>query len=81
MTREEAIQFIGQSVKSDVDMALVSDAIKSLEQERSAIEELKKIKEEIEEYMIISFCEDDDIRNIRKIIDNHISELKGENNV
>lgn len=33
MTREEAIEFIAQSVKSDVDMALVADAIKALEQE------------------------------------------------
>ena len=33
MTREEAIEFIAQSVKSDVDMALVADAIKALDQE------------------------------------------------
>ena len=33
MTREEAIEFIAQSVKSDVDMAKVADAIKALEQE------------------------------------------------
>lgn len=33
MTREEAKEFIAQSVKSDVDMALVADAIKALEQE------------------------------------------------
>ena len=33
MTREEAIQFIAQSVKSDVDMALIVDALKTLEQE------------------------------------------------
>ena len=33
MTREEAIEFIAQSVKSDVDMALIADAIKALEQE------------------------------------------------
>lgn len=33
MTREEAIEFIAQSVKSDVDMALVADAIKALNQE------------------------------------------------
>ncbi len=32
MSREEAIEFIAQSVKSDVDMALVADAIKTLEQ-------------------------------------------------
>ena len=33
MTREEALEFIAQSVKSDVDMAKVADAIKALEQE------------------------------------------------
>ena len=33
MTRKEAKEFIAQSVKSDVDMALVADAIKALEQE------------------------------------------------
>ena len=33
MTREEAIEFIAQSIKSDVDMAKVADAIKALEQE------------------------------------------------
>lgn len=33
MTREEAKEFIAQSVKSDVDMTLVADAIKALEQE------------------------------------------------
>jgi len=35
MTREEAIEFIAQSVKSDVDMAKVADAIKALEQEKT----------------------------------------------
>ncbi len=44
MTREEAIEFIAQSVKSDVDMALVADAIKALEQEPI----LDKIRAEIE---------------------------------
>ena len=33
MTREEAKEFIAQSVKSDVDMAKVADALKALEQE------------------------------------------------
>ena len=46
MTREEAIEFIAQSVKSDVDMALVADAIKALEQEpttpdKSVLEDIK----------------------------------------
>ena len=33
MTREKALEFIAQSVKSDVDMAKVADAVKTLEQE------------------------------------------------
>ena len=33
MTKEEALEFIAQSIKSDVDMAKVADAIKALEQE------------------------------------------------
>ena len=33
MTRDEAKEFIAQSVKSDVDIALVADAINTLEQE------------------------------------------------
>ena len=37
MTREEAEEFIAQSVKSDIDMALVADAIEAL----SAIEKIK----------------------------------------
>lgn len=45
MTREEATEFIAQSVKSDVDMALVADAIKALEQEPI----LDKIRAEIEQ--------------------------------
>lgn len=43
MTREEAIEFIVQSVKSDVDMAKVADAIKALEQDSV----LNKIRAEI----------------------------------
>lgn len=45
---------------------------------KGGIDSLEKIKADIEEYMIISFCEDDDIKNIRKILDEHMSELKGE---
>lgn len=33
MTSEEAIEFIAQSVKSNIDMAKVADAIKALKQE------------------------------------------------
>ena len=46
MTREEAIEFIAQSVKSDVDMALVADAIKALEQEPRWIPVSERLPEE-----------------------------------
>ena len=54
MTREEAKEFIAQSVKSDVDMALVANAIKALEQEPI----LDKIKTEIEHLTITEGGED-----------------------
>jgi len=41
MTREEAIEFIAQSVKSDVDMAKIADAIKALELESCEDEYIK----------------------------------------
>ena len=45
MTREEAIEFIAQSVKSDVDMAKVANAIRALEQDSI----LGKIRAEIDQ--------------------------------
>ena len=33
MTREEGLQFIGQSIKNDVDMAMVADAIEAISTE------------------------------------------------
>lgn len=72
MTPEEAKKFIAQSVKSDVDMALVADAIKSLGQEQSTIAELEKIKAEIAESFSSS------VADCIYIIDNRISYLKGD---
>ena len=48
MTVEEAKEFISQSIKSDVDMALVADAIKALENQKTLQEELENIKNEIQ---------------------------------
>lgn len=45
MTKEEAKEFIAQSVKSDVDMAKVADALKALEQEPI----LDRVRAEIEQ--------------------------------
>ena len=40
MTNGEALEFIAQSIKSDVDMAMVADAIKALEQESTTKNDL-----------------------------------------
>lgn len=48
MKREEAIEFIAQSVKSDVDMALVADAIKALEQKPKWIPVSERLQEDLE---------------------------------
>lgn len=52
MAREEAIEFIAQSVKSDVDMALVADAIKALEQEPRWILDSERCPEKTGRYLI-----------------------------
>ena len=64
---------------SGVNKLICIDEVPTVDVNNLFVAELEKIKEDIEEYMIISFCEDDDIKNIRTIIDNHIKELKGEN--
>lgn len=82
MTREEAIEFIAQSVKSDVDMAKVADAIKALEQEPI----LDKISAEIEElYSYADFDEDTKtcynmvrLEEVQRVIDKYKAEVKGE---
>lgn len=38
MTKEQAYEFIGQSIKSDVDMAKVADALKVIEQPSTEVE-------------------------------------------
>ncbi len=53
MTREEALEFIAQSVKSDVDMAKVADAIKALEPRWIPVEEkLPEIHNYTEKYLV-----------------------------
>jgi len=64
---------------SGVNKLIRIDDVPTVDVNNLIISEFEKLKEDIEEYMIISFCDDDDFKNIRKIIDNHISELKGEN--
>lgn len=53
MTREEAIEFIAQSVKSDVDMTKVADAIKALEQEPKWIPVSERLPKEREWYLAV----------------------------
>lgn len=45
-----------------------------------AIAEFEKIKAEINEYLTVSFADDEDFRWFNLCLDKHISELKGENN-
>lgn len=63
----------------------VEIAIKALENQKSIIEELEKIKTEFEElaYLFDDLSPDKtlvvDLDNIEEVIDKYISELKGEN--
>ena len=84
MTREEAIKNIREhcyfasllpQAKEALDMA-----IKALENQKSVIEELEKIKAEMENPKVISMDFFDGLAYVEEIIDNRISELKGENN-
>lgn len=76
----DADNYIGKVIASHcysgVNKVIRIDDVPTVDVNNLIIAEIEKIKAEIEEYMIISFCEDDDFKNIRKIIDNHISELK-----
>lgn len=76
MTREEAIEFIAQSVKSDVDMAKVADAIKALEQEPI----LDQITEIIEPLRHVPIGEMSDIEwDILRVIDKYKAEVRDNN--
>lgn len=76
MTREEAIEFIAQSVKSDVDMAKVADAIKALEQESV----LDQISEIIEPLRHLPIGEMSDIEwDILRVIDKYKAEVRDNN--
>ena len=74
MTREEAIEFIAQSVKSDVDMAKVADAIKALE--RDSI--IDKIRAEMEDILIIHQDEERIYQQIKAIIDKYRAGSEGQ---
>ena len=52
MTREEALEFIGQSIKPDVDMAKVADALKALEQQPCKNLEYEKDLNELKEQIL-----------------------------
>lgn len=84
MTREEAIEFIAQSVKSDVDMAKVADAIKALEQEPKWIPVSERLPEEGEWVMVtfggkIAVClaQDNDgaLREVTSLISKNATEI------
>jgi hypothetical protein len=62
MTKEEAIEFIAQSVKSDVDMAKVADAIEALEQELRWIPTSERLPEEDGEYYATVYDTDENYK-------------------
>lgn len=86
MTNEEAIEQFkyaidlikqdGKDYLDERDIPMLKMGIEALENQKSVIEELEKIKEEISGRCIFSISKID----VLDIIDNHISELKGENN-
>lgn len=81
MTREEAIEFIAQSVKSDVDMAKVADAIEALEQEpRVDFKELKrKILMEVDGGTDDAWLAYGEVCNrISNSIDKFVADMRGE---
>ena len=78
MNREEALEFIAQSVKSDVDMALVADAIKALKQEPI----LDKIRAEIDEvYEELDGCDPDSLGTFACRIDDILDKYKADRSV
>ena len=96
MTNQEAIgifKSIKAGFETDEwmedDVKALEKGIKALENQKSIIEELEKIKEEISKidkiyYPDLSFNETGDCyiqrKSVANVIDNHISELKGDNN-
>lgn len=93
ITKEEAIKYLGNfsipPMTSNLPEAVIEhqnyiDTLRlsqqSLQNEINFIEELKKLRAEIDEFMIISFFDDDEINYIRHCFDQHIYKLKGENN-
>ena len=91
ITKEEAIKYLGKfsppPMTSNLPEAVAEhqkyiDALRlaqqSLQNEINFTEELEKLRAEIDEFMIISFFDDDEIKFIRYCFDQHISKLKGE---
>jgi allophanate hydrolase subunit 1 len=81
MTREEAIEFIAQSVKSDVDMAKVADAIKALEQ-KPVLDKLRAEIAELDVYYDNDYFSDNrdamfKCNDVLQIIDKHKAESEG----
>lgn len=91
ITKEEAIKYLGKfsipPMTSNLPEAVTEhqnyiDTLRlsqqSLQNEIKTVEELEKLRAEIDEFMIISFFDDDEIKFIRHCFDQHISKLKGE---
>ncbi len=79
MTREEAIEFIAQSVKSDIDMVLVADAIKALEQEPILDKIRAEIEKEADTSNRLAGISEIGLRKALKIIDKYKTESEVDN--
>jgi hypothetical protein len=81
MTREEVIEFIAQSVKSDVDMAKVADAIKALEQ-KPVLDKLRAEIAELDVYYDNDYFSDNKdamfkCNDVLQILDKYKAESEG----
>lgn len=77
--REHCLKTLKQTekfpTKTFEEHALV---LQLIENQESTISRLEKIKEEINEYLIASFADDEDFRWFNLCLDTHIKELKNE---
>lgn len=91
ITKEEAIKYLGNfsipPMTSNLPEAVTEhqnyiDTLRlsrqSLQNEINFIEELEELRAEIDEFMIVSFFDDNEIKFIRNCFDQRISKLKGE---
>ena len=68
------------------DLELIDEIVRRADEHQRqkerkfAVDEIKKLKEEIHDVLLTCFLDEEDIYAILNAIDKHIEELKGENN-